>query len=162
VDIVSVTENEDGDVEVVYVVQGVDADDAQDVLDTLEDPAAADAIAEALNNADDDRIRSGCVDWPCRARVQALIRPLPASGFYCRQPHLSLLSVHTPTFVRSGVSVAPQDAAEATAEVTGVPVIEASTEVAGLTESEVESDAFEVTFEKAVANALDIDPSQVQ
>jgi len=75
VDIVSVTENEDGDVVVVYVVQGVDADDAQDVLNTLEDPAAADAIAEALNNADDDRIRCGCVDRPCRARVQALIRP---------------------------------------------------------------------------------------
>jgi hypothetical protein len=80
VDIVSVTENEDGDVEVVYVVQGVDADDAQDVLDTLEDPAAADAIAEALNNADDDRIRSGglCMRRPCRARVQAPSRRHPA------------------------------------------------------------------------------------
>ena len=60
------------------------------------------------------------------------------------------------------MSLAPQDAAEATAEVTEVPVIEATSEVAGLTESEVESEAFEVTFEKAVANALDIDPSQVR
>lgn len=72
------------------------------------------------------------------------------------------MHTRTPTFVRSGVSVAPQDAAEATAEVTEVPVIEATTEVAGLTESEVESEAFEVTFEKAVANSLDIDPSQVK
>ena len=81
-DIVSVTENEEGDVEVVYVVQGVDADDAQDVLDTLEDPAAADAIAEALNNADDDRVRCGrrCMRMhrPCRARGQAPSRPHPA------------------------------------------------------------------------------------
>jgi len=77
VDIVSVTENEEGDVEVVYVVQGVDADDAQEVLDTLEDPAAADAIAEALNTADDDRVRCGrrCMRRPCRARGQA---PSPA------------------------------------------------------------------------------------
>ena len=74
------TENEEGDVEVVYVVQGVDADDAQDVLDTLEDPAAADAIAEALNTADDDRVRCGCrcMHRPCRARGQAPSRPHPA------------------------------------------------------------------------------------
>ena len=51
VEVTSVTVDEDGDVTVVYVVQGVDPEDVEEVQQQLESDDMADAIGDNLQDA---------------------------------------------------------------------------------------------------------------